>query len=404
MHAKGFTAVRSFIVGSFVALVIGTFTACGVDYEWGPDVPAYPCADPTYSDYHSIRCVRARCKDGKGIPEDHCPDAGSSEDGGSSARCPGPCVPNAPNGFDDPQPVYFGPNNGKYAAGCPVELGSFGGVQYSGLNVISFGCPACTCGALEGSCAPPPAISVRAGLCDDPQATSTDFSGPANWDGSCTNTKAIAAGAECPPGSGVLCVQSIEASTMPAPTEACLPIPIPVPKFGSEVPWRSEIVLSCSANAAPQKCENATADKCMPALPVDDPNWKYCVRSMMPGKQLCPGPGSTYTKQKLGYADYVDTRSCTECTCEPTGSACYGTLRLYNDDTCSTNELTATTLSSNLNSCDNLQPAGESLGSKEFTDLLYVPGTCVPSGGETFGTAEPDDATVVTWCCQADAT
>ncbi len=399
MRSKGLTIRNVLVLLASLAASASIFAACGVNYKWGNVLEdAWGCGDPTSSDYHAIGCKQVRCFEDAGLPEDNCDDAGVEEDG-SSARCTGECVPNAPNGFHNPQPVYIGPNNGKYG-GCPAELGEFGGVQYFGLNVISFGCPSCTCGALEGACAPPATIGVRAGMCNDPQATSIDFAGPTNWDGSCTNINAVQAGAECPPGSGILCVQSIESAKMPPPVEACAPIAIPVLKAGSEVPWWTDIVLSCSANEAPQKCENATKDKCMPALPKDDPNWKYCVRAMMPGVHKCPeGLGSKYTKQEVGYADYVDTRSCTDCACEPKGSVCYGTLRLYNDDTCSTNELTSSTLSSNMGECDNLQPPGESLSSKEFTDVLYVPGTCVPSGGEPFGTAGPDDATVVTWCC-----
>ncbi len=390
----------SIIIAGVLALGIATFPACGVDYDWGGDVPAYPCLDRTYSDYHSIGCREARCAGGKGIPEDNCPDAGSSEDAGSSARCPGKCVKNAPNGFHDPQPVYFGLNKGKDDARCPVELGAFGGLQYSGLEVLSFGCPKCTCGALEGSCAPPTAISVRAGLCDDPQATSADFSGPMTWDGSCTTANAFPAMAECPAGSGTLCVQSIESAKMPPPTEACAPIPVPIPKLGSDVPWWTDIVLSCSINADLDSCANEIADRCLPALPADDPNWKYCVRAEMSGEHPCPtGTGATYTEQKVGYMDYVDTRSCTECVCEPSGSVCYGTLRLYNDDNCSTNDFKSSNLSSKMSTCEPVQPAGESLGSKEFTDMLYMPGTCVPSGGEPFGTVAEDDATAVTWCC-----
>jgi hypothetical protein len=64
--------------------------------------------------------------------------------------------------------------------------------------------------------------------------------------------------------------------------------------------------------------------------------------------------------------------------------------------------------------CQNFFPPGEALSSKEITDLVYVPGTCVPKGGEPVGGVEfvtkpkfDGHEPVFTWCCmtkpEADA-
>jgi hypothetical protein len=181
MQSKGLSIRNVLLVVVGTGLGAASFTACGVNYEFGGDIPdAYPCLTTTYDDYHSLRCVQWRCKTGRGIPEDKCPDAGtsdggSSEDGGSSARCSGTCVKNAPLGFGAPQPVYIGPAKAKYVFGCPDDVGAFAAPnQYNDLHVPSPGCPTCVCGSIKGSCSPPDTITLRPGGCgSQPRIRST---------------------------------------------------------------------------------------------------------------------------------------------------------------------------------------------------------------------------------------
>ncbi|MBK9258223.1 MAG: hypothetical protein IPM54_00115 [Polyangiaceae bacterium] len=59
------------------------------------------------------------------------------------------CVPNAPNDFDPPQPLWVGPK--EQDPGCTPEIGAFGGREYKDLDVPDPGCPACICGPIDGS-------------------------------------------------------------------------------------------------------------------------------------------------------------------------------------------------------------------------------------------------------------
>lgn len=409
MGSKSLTS-RSFPIWIAAALVGASMMACGKEWNWDGIVEdAYPCDDPKYSDYHSELCVDWRCESGNAIPEDNCPDAGSSNDGGSSARCTGTCVPNKPDGFDAPQPVYIGAMRAKYVFGCPAEVGGPGGFQYSGLNVPSPGCPSCVCGSIKGTCTPPATITLRASTCDSQPGSTFNFSGPDGWDGSCTNVNAMPAGAECPPGSGISCAQSIDAATLAPPVETCEPIPLPVPKATSDTPWWTNTVMSCSSSVLPGACDNVASEMCLPSLPPNEPEWRYCVRKQ--GIHECPTnvPGLGFVKQYIAYDGFIDTRKCTACECGASGGTCFGTLRAYKDDTCSTNEIVSYPVGSNMTNCLNLPPTGDSFGSKEFTDLTYVPGSCEPKGGEPIGEVvpiktqvKPDgdvEETVTTWCC-----
>ncbi len=413
MHAKGLSATKALIGISGASLAFLTFTACGVDYEWGPHVPSYACDDITYSDYHSKRCVDWRCSVDAGLPEDNCPDAGSSEDGGSSARCTGTCVNNAPIGFSAPQPVYIGPPKAKYLFGCPPEVGAFAAPnQYHDLHVPSPGCPTCVCGSIKGTCSPPEKVTLRPTVCGAQASDTFDFSGPSGWDGSCTNFNAMPAGAQCPPGSGVACAQSIDAATLAPPVEACEPIPLPVPKLTSDKPWWTNTVMPCVSNALNGACDNAASEACLPSLPPGEPEWRYCVRQA--GIHECPqGNGATFVHQYVAYDGFIDTRACTACECGASGGNCYGTLRTYADDACSTNEIVSYPVGSNMTNCLNLAPTGDSFGSKELTDVTYMPGACEPKGGEPIGDVVPIKSkidengkivdTVTTWCCMPHA-
>lgn len=399
-----------------VPLVTAFASFAGCYKEWTFDGNLGDCRDPKDLHYNTSWCLEARCAvdagyegcDG-GTSES---SASSSSSSGLSARCSGTCVNNAPDYFVGPELVYIGPPKAKYlldAQGyepCPKGAGSFGARQFNDLNVPSPGCPACVCGEIKGTCAPPTEIFVNASTCDIQPGSSVDFPGPSDWNGLCTNVNALPAGLECPPGSGIPCAQSIRSVPLPAPVQGCEPIPLPVPKATNDFPSWKNMVLSCNANPRLEACDDGSSAKCMPPLPTAEEGWRYCVRRQEKGVFPCT-PGSAFSDQVLAYDDFIDTRTCTECTCEVSGGACSGTLRVYKDDTCSTNELVAEGITSEIALCSNLMTSGEAIGSKEITDLMYVPGKCQPIGGQPIGTAVEDETndqnqtTVTTWCCLA---
>ena len=398
MQSKGLSISQ--ILVSLSAIFAGaSFSACGMTFNFDGIVhDAYPCDEPDYNDYHSKRCVDWRCESGNAIPEDHCADAGT--DTGSSALCQGRCVRNGPIGFDAPRPVYVG-SAANYLFGCPPEIGDTGSRAFSGFHEPAQGCPTCLCDAPEGSCSTKPnALFVHPNLCAGPQTETVDFDGPPNWDGACTNVNAIPQGAECPPGSGIFCAQSIDSAELLEAVETCKPRELPVPKFTGDRPWWDKMVLACHSSVLPGECAEAAATTCLPSVPSDEPEWTYCVRRM--GVHPCPSEfDSTFTEQYVAYPSnaYTDTTSCTKCTCTPSGGACFGTLHVYPDDSCSTNEIVAEPIGSGMTNCSNLPPTGEALGSKEITDVVYLPGQCEPSGGEPTGSVELHDSEAVTWCC-----
>jgi hypothetical protein len=317
------------------------------------------------------------------------------------------CVPNAPNDFDPPQPLWVGPK--EEDPGCVPEIGAFGGREYNDLDVPDPGCPACVCGPIDGSCSPRPnSILIRADYCEALETYTTDFSAPENWDGSCTNINAMPPGAECPVGSGNLCTQSIYTSSLLDPVEKCEPIPMPVPKARadiasssvptanahSDLPTWSTHVLSCNATPIDLACPDHDSKR-FAVLPKD---WRRCVRHRDKGIYECPS-GSKYKDQVIAYSDtgYTDTRQCTKCGCKASGGTCYGTFNVYEDDQC-TKFVDMATLYSDTYGCSNVA-AGVGVGSKELVDLTYLPGECKPTGGLAIGTVEKDDAEAVTWCC-----
>lgn len=388
---RWFVVLSSLTFGFFVA------NGCGKNYNFDGIVGT--CDDPNDPGWLDPRCIAKRCKVDASV--EGC-DAGTDEDAGtSSARCSGTCVSNAPNEFAAPQLVYVGEPKAKYSYSCPSEVGAFGGREYRDLITPNPGCPACICGPIEGSCsARPDNIVVRAGTCNVSQPATVDFSAPENWDGSCTNVNAVAAGLECPPNSGIPCAQSVYSSTLLEPVQGCEPIPLPVPRATSDTPRWATMVISCKSTPLYETCEQAASTQCMPSLPKEA-GWRYCARHNDAGVQPCPSSiDSPFSEQIIAYTDVVDTRKCTECACKASGGSCHGTLRVYKDNACSTNEaLTMEGVTSEIPLCSNLSMPGEAIGSKELTDLTYIPGQCEPTGGLAIGTAYPDESTAVTWCC-----
>ncbi|MBK9267047.1 MAG: hypothetical protein IPM54_45630 [Polyangiaceae bacterium] len=433
--------LRQFILA--VAVVVGGLIANACDGEVPCDVPSAKafsawqcrdirdsCKDPDRPLLHDDACMnfRRKCEDpndelyqheecaamllptlppdaGTDTDASEDEDAGASEDAafdaatdGQSAR--GTCIPNAPDYFADPQPVWIGPNVQDIGpTDCPTYIGAPGGQGYFALYVPpSDGCAKCACGPIEGTCSPQvTSIHVRSGLCSIPEAPTTPFDPPENWDGSCTNDHAIPANAECPAGSGIPCAQSIYVSALPDPVQGCKPVTIPVPKAITDAPRWQKVALSCSPQYfGTDGCEGSESR--WADIPDDD-HWRYCVHHTHKGVHACPEKGK-YTNQYVVYPHkaIIDHRSCTECGCKASGGACYGTFNVYEDENC-TKLLTTETLGSDAPDCDDLLPPGRAVGSKEIVNLKYESGSCEPTGGFPVGSVEIDETDAVTWCC-----
>jgi len=294
--------------------------------------------------------------------------------------------------WNGPDPIWFGP-----AIDAPTECPFEGKIQlarYSGLHAPPLGCAPCECEEATGKCAGVPnSISVGTTMCM-PGGISVPFDGPGGWDGSCTNANAIPAGAQCPPGSGTPCVQSIAWSALPGPqNETCAVKVNPVPGFnGMTTAWENAAV-ACHSSMARDLCNHGQKV----CLPVALRDWSQCV--WLNGEHDCP-ENYTHSRRVMYEHEPIDTRSCSACSCgEPIGASCVANLRAFTDSTCGA-EILNLPISSSLPDCYPIFPAGSAIGSKSVTDHLYVPGTCAASGGEPKGEAVEDKATATTICCQ----
>ncbi len=390
--------IVSLVAVTSIGLIVVADGCSGTLYDSGPLCCPTDPKDPGYDDQ---QCVENRAKlaaardagyDGSGCHSVFPGFEGQAEDEVIETVC----VPNAPDKFDPPQPLWVGAK--EEDPGCAPEIGAFGDRRYNDIKIPASGCPVCVCGPIEGSCSPRPnQIQIRAGFCEASEVPLTDFSAPEQWDGSCTNVNAIQASAECPENSGTPCAQSIYTSALPDPVEGCEPIKWPVPKLHSDwVTW-NKTVLSCNATPIDLVCPEHDSTR-FAVLPK---GWRHCVRHRDNGIYECPS-GSSYKDQVIAYSDtgYTDTRKCTECGCKAAGGACFGSFNVYEDEQC-TKFIQNDILNSESHACSDLMP-GVAVGSKELVDLTYIPGKCEPTGGVPMGTVEKNDSDAVTWCCLAD--
>lgn len=383
------------IVTSFglVALADG----CSADQWSGANESCCP-TDPRNPEYRDPICVEGRNQlaqardagyDGAGCRASYPGFEGQAMDEAIESIC----VPNAPDNFNPPQPLWVGAKADD--PGCPPEIGAFGDRRYNDIEVPAASCPLCVCGPVKGSCSPRPNnIQIRADFCGVLETYTSDFSAPENWDGSCTNLHAMPAGAECPAGSGIPCAMSIYTSALLDPVEGCEPIPLPVPKlYSGWITWNTHI-LSCNATPIDLTCPDHDSTR-FAVLPK---GWRHCVRHQEKGIHECPS-GSKYKDQVITYSDkgYNDTRQCTECGCKASGGTCFGTFNVYEDEQC-TKFVNMATLNSETYECTNMMP-GQAVGSKELVDLTYVAGKCEATGGVPFGSVDENDDEAATWCC-----
>ncbi|TKD09665.1 hypothetical protein [Polyangium fumosum] len=282
-----------------------------------------------------------------------------------------------------PHLVWFGPAD--MAPTCPGNLlHQF--TRYRKLIVPAASCDACTCSSSTGSCTPPSTFVAHAAVCDLVSgAAETPFTSPDVWDGACTAENAVPASLDC---GGVPCVQSLTVGKLGKTDGGCAPsapstLPLPEPHWG-------EAAVACEGLEDSGLAACADDEMC---VPLANAGYQSCV--FLEGDATCPIEG--YTERHVYYRTFTNTRTCSVCSCGAVeGSACTAAVTAYKDDACGA-FLLGTSVSSDKGACIDMSPAGQPLGSKRVTDLLYTSGTCAPSGGELEGVAEPSEP--ITFCC-----
>lgn len=374
--------------------------------------------DTEYENFDHWFCKAARFRawieDGGFDGDAGTSDADMVDSGADAGMAKANCVPNHPDQFSAPQPVWFGAKNEAPEA-CSVEIGAFGGRSYFVAEVPAVEqCPLCACAPAYGFCSPQfETIQLQDSACSGVVASTTEFGPPENWDGSCTNNHSVPA---CLPGAP--CMQSVYASALPKPVdEACEPFELSLSKgIANKASW-TKTALSCSPtyippDSLPQKVvKNSASASAVTKLNVNnsetcftrpDP-WRSCVRHDDPGIHDCAMAGE-YTEQVIVYPEGAlqDNRACTECKCtSPSGGTCRGSFLLYADDTCSDATLLAKLdVSSVDNTCQNLDASG-GVSSKKIDKLEYVSGSCEPNESVPIGDAKVNEDDAITWCCLA---
>ncbi|MDC0748993.1 hypothetical protein [Polyangium mundeleinium] len=395
--------MRKSKVGTGLALVClmgGAAVALGAGCSGVPETSRWDC-DPD-SLFPAAGCVQDA-----GI--DDASDAGTDGPTADNGRCPADthtCVP-LPEGddaifwhADPPLLVWFGDNveGEENQPKCPADTApAVQARMYADLIAPPATCDSCSCKSATADCDPvPTSITIRAGTCDDPSAATISFDGPAGWDGSCTAANALPEGAECPPGSGVPCLQSIEIGPLPPPQNGkCEVDVVEVPKVAGLITKWQTTSLACRGENDTSLCDDA-ARMCLPKALFPDRIcvWREGLHTQCPRNYQAEPARWMYPEQ------VKEGRGCTECACgAPSGGACVSSLRLFQDEACSAQFDESTTASLG-GDCAPVFPNGRALGSKEAGPAMYMAGTCEASGGEPFGEAMVDLDNAVTFCCR----
>jgi hypothetical protein len=260
-------------------------------------------------------------------------------------------------------------------------------VAYQGKIDLDAGavvCGECGCASPDGGCDLPTTLTANSATCTmlDPSTVQTPFNAPLGWDGGCTTADAIDSGALC---DGGPCVVSL---TIAAPTVAepsCAAIQPPAPDAG----------LSKSYAVA---CDGAEVPGCAAGsfCALLATGFQVCIASL--GDDDCPGSPYPYTEKHLAFADVVDTRSCSPCSCgAPSGGKCTVKVSIYADDACASEAYGETLDSTMPEWCTPVTP-GAPLLSKSATPPVYEPGSCQPAdGGVPIGSVTQTGTT--TFCC-----
>lgn len=279
---------------------------------------------------------------------------GSSDDGGVPA-CEGQCAPEVPQGWQGPVVVYDGADA---APPCPGEYPQVVHAdQRAGLEEGAAVCE-CECGGVVGASCGAATLREEGNLC---LAFVMNPDTYVLQPGACTAINAPANDYSLTPPA----LQTAGSSCAPQATEAI------------DAPSWDRHVRSCGT-AAGDACDGGT---CFPGVPADH---SMCI--WVEGEAACPaGP---WTQVLVTYAEAIDGRDCTACTCgAPTGS-CGGDAYLTNNG-CAGNAVLV-----------DVMPAGGCGDVGSATHGMWVPevdASCAPSGGALSGEIAVEGA--VTYCC-----
>lgn len=282
---------------------------------------------------------------------------GSSDDGSSGGlpACDGQCAPEVPQGWQGPVVVYDGADA---APPCPGEYPQVVHAdQRAGLDEGAAVCD-CDCDGVVGASCGAATLREEGNLC---LAFVMDPDTYVLQPGACTLVNAPANDYSLTPPA----LQTAGASCAPQATEAI-----------DEPTWDRH-VRSCGT-AAGDACDGGT---CFPGVPAEH---SMCI--WVEGEAACPaGP---WSQTLVSYADAIDGRDCTACTCgAPTGS-CGGDAYLTNNG-CAGNAVLVDIMPAN--GCGDVGSA---------THGMWVPevdASCAPSGGTLTGEVAVGGA--VTYCC-----
>lgn len=346
------------------------------DYEGFPD----PC------------CLAAPCPDAGADPfQPPNDDAGDTSDasdasdgmGGQASLCTGQCVPVPPEGWFSPTLLWYGPPEEEPQ--CPDWAPTDGYHGSADLVAPASNCGLCACDPPTGECGLPSKLTAGSSGCTTPGGVYTSFNPPSNWDGSCTAQDAIPAGAQC---NGKPCVKSLSIEPLTLTESGCTPHVVVAndPKTGAG--WQTS-ALACQASSYPA-CNSK--EICAPAA-ESPPGFSTCIFTW--DNHDCP---SSYPVKHVFYDDFSDTRTCTECECNPPAeSECTAKIAVFEDGACTVPVFSDLSITPQAEPyCVDLT-AGLPLGSKTIKSVTYKPGACSPSGGAPRGDLALTGE--VTFCC-----
>lgn len=295
-----------------------------------------------------------------------------SEDAGDAEACLETCVPQP--GFGWFGPVLLWKGDAGETIDCPAVAPEVAVTGFADLlEAGPAACGACGCElAHDNNCGPPEHLTAMFNTACSGGAP-TPFDPPPAWDGSCSSSDAIAAGAKSLT-SGPLTLTEACTADAGAPDAPTTPA-----AFGSSV-------VVCLEKPS-EGCD--VTHVCAPT----DPAFQSCIYQLT-DVATCP---PSYPIRIAVAQGLDDERACEPCGCDVAAGSCTATLTVYGDTACGA-FLFARSIDSTMTApCDGVAPPG-ALGSKTLTGIKYTPGTCTPSGGG------PTDGGVVatgvaTFCC-----
>jgi hypothetical protein len=313
-----------------------------------------------------------------------------------------------PPGWNGYFALYDGPANTD--PGCPADYPSNVTPAFVGngqFNNAPAKCTACKCSSPNGgTCTLPDAFP------DNPNAMYTiglnsvwiadapcgqqltyigTFQDPAMWDGTCTSNGGGYQGGTntCGANGTSACNQSVNVAPAAVTGATCSPMG-GAPSFPSV--WDN---LGRGCGDVPMTAKGCNGGQvCLPK-PVAPYVKGTCIASS--GVKACPA--GSFSDQHIFYQGVAnDTRSCTQCSCNPaTGGTCGIDVTIYADqspNTCATPVATASS-----GSCTNFAGNPYVIGRTDVVTKQPSGGTCAATGGQATGSVSPDAATATTYCC-----